>query len=441
MNSTSYLPRTVKIDWLRIQIESFNCDFYRTLLRTVKLPFADIASASASGDSNDLEDNPADSFNNSETNQLKNSADILAFNKIWHRMWEFQGSKIGAYISNNSHVPSKFFVNLNASSLAFLDLQLIIALISISSEEYSFFCNRIDIALDFPVDGERLSLQPWEIFLHEKLIYSYRTVKRIHSSGGCRPGSTVYLGSRESESFVRFYEKYDSETDTDFDRWEVEFKRFKATWIAENLISSDRPLEFLHQCAVESVSLRYSSETAFFKKYKYAPGISVRSPRPSLDIERSIEFIERHGPTLAMIREYLGPDNFAEFIKNTLRTGKLKMKSRHFNTIAAAKFFTVFAAVFFGAIGLPSALAGSPGLCPANSGPPTLQSQMVQKFPIDIILPNQSEQAYLNQIGDGCFSINSGMDFDRVCLPGMIVRALQPLVVLGVGLRFIFSDG
>jgi hypothetical protein len=63
-----------------------------------------------------------------------------------------------------------------------------------------------------------------------------------------------------------------------------------------------------------------------------------------------------------------------------------------------------------------------------------------QKFPIDIVNPTPSEQAYFNNIGDGCFQINSGLNFDRICLPGMIVNALRPFVIMGMGLRFIFSD-
>jgi hypothetical protein len=63
-----------------------------------------------------------------------------------------------------------------------------------------------------------------------------------------------------------------------------------------------------------------------------------------------------------------------------------------------------------------------------------------QKFPIDIVNPTPSEQAYFNNIGDGCFQINSGLNFDRICLPGMIVNALRPFVIMGMGLRFIFGD-
>ena len=101
-----------------------------------------------------------------------------------------------------------------------------------------------------------------------------------------------------------------------------------------------------------------------------------------------------------------------------------------------AKFFTAF--VLFATFSLP-VLADAPLICPASSGYVTLQSQMVEKFPIDFVLPSASEQAFFNEVGDGCFAINSGMAFDRICLPGMIVNALRPFVIMGAALRFIFS--
>lgn len=427
------LPRTLTIDWLRIQVESFECDFYRTLLRLIALPFID--TSLPVDDVTDVVDNLVDAVDDANAISAK-PLDILVLNKIWHRVWEFQGSRIGAYVSPTPYTPSRFFVDLNGGVLAFLDITLVVDLILTCSQQYSFFCNRFDIALDFPLaDGCRLSLRPWELFLDQKLIYQFRTVKRVCSSGGFRDGSTVYLGSRESECFVRFYDRQNDDG-TDCDRWETEFKRFKSTWVAQNLILSDRPVEFLHQCAVESVQLRHSSATAFFKNYKFASGISVSGAKPRLDIERSVRFIERHGPTLAMLCEFFGPEKFNEFLAATLDSGKLKMKSRHRNTIAAAKFFAAF--VLLVGFGLP-AFADSPLVCPVSSAPATLQSQMVEKFPIDIVLPSASEQAFFNQVGDGCFMINSGMNFDRICLPGMIVNALRPFVIMGAALRFIFS--
>ena len=94
------LPRTLKIDWLRIQIESFDCDFYRTILRLIPLPFVDSADSVDSVDIVDIEEDMSDAAVTAKT------IDVLFLNKLWHRVWEFQGSKIGAYISFTPYVPS-----------------------------------------------------------------------------------------------------------------------------------------------------------------------------------------------------------------------------------------------------------------------------------------------------------------------------------------------
>jgi hypothetical protein len=157
-----------------------------------------------------------------------------------------------------------------------------------------------------------------------------------------------------------------------------------------------------------------------------------------LDIHRSIAFVERHSATFAMIREYMGISEFDHFMSNLLVTGKNKMKSRHYITLQNAKLLSSTAALFiFFFASFSSTVLASNLACPA---PVPFSFQVSQKFPIDIVNPTASEQAYFDNIGDGCFEINSGLEFDRICLPGMIVNALRPFVIMGLGLRFIFSD-
>lgn len=113
------------------------------------------------------------------------------------------------------------------------------------------------------------------------------------------------------------------------------------------------------------------------------------------------------------------------------------MKPRHRNMIENAKFlgFTTLG-IWLIFLQTSGAIAGNLS-CPA---PVPLSFQMSQKFPIDIVQPTASEQAYFNNIGDGCFQINSGLEFQKICLPGMIVNALKPFVIMGLGIKFIFSD-
>jgi hypothetical protein len=185
--------------------------------------------------------------------------------------------------------------------------------------------------------------------------------------------------------------------------------------------------------------IRNHKNIAFFKKYQYGP-VNVPAPTLHLDIEKSIKFFEKHAPTLAMIHEFMGDQKFDKFIETNLAAGKRKMNSRHRAILSNAKFlgfgFGVGLASFLLLLGQTPAIAS--GLsCPA---PVPLTFELKQKFPVDIVNPTPSEQAYFDNIADGCFQINSGLNFDKICLPGMIVNALRPFVIMGLRLRFIFSD-
>jgi DNA relaxase NicK len=80
-----------------------------------------------------------------------------------------------------------------------------------------------------------LSLRPWESFVADGLLFGYRTVRRVMSSGSRRDGNTVYLGCRESDKFMRIYDK--TIDGFDFDRLEIELKRNPAKSVMYDLVS------------------------------------------------------------------------------------------------------------------------------------------------------------------------------------------------------------
>lgn len=414
-----YLPRNIKIDWLRFQVESSSSQLIRIFLSIIQLPFE------------------------KKQQQMLDVRDInvLALNKIWHEVCEFQGSLIGIYYapSGGTDVFNRYFVDLNGSVLASMSFEAVHQLLLCAQLEHKFIANRIDIALDFPLQSPRLSMRYWESFIEDGLLVGYRTVRRVMSRGGSRPGTTVYLGSRESDRFVRIYDK--NIDGVDYDRLEVEFKRSRALWVMQQIANSspvDLP-SLLNGVVCGQINFaRSRSDIDFFKSYKYGP-VSVPAPQLHLDIEKSIAFVQRHSATFAMLDEFMGSHKYDEFMRSTLAAGKLRMKPRHRNIIANAKFLGVTVAGIF-CILLQNSAAIAGLVCPATPAPVSLGSQMVQKFPIDIAMPNATEQAYLNAVGDGCFQVNSGLNFDRICLPGMIVNALRPFVIMGLGIKFIFGD-
>jgi Replication initiation factor len=415
-----YLPRSVKIDWLRFQFESSSPRMIQVLCSIIKLPFE------------------------KKQQQMSDIRDtnVLALNKVWHEIYEFQGSLMGIHYapSGGSDVFHGYFVDLNGSALASISLDSVRTLLICAQCEYQFTANRIDIALDFPLQSPRLSLRYWEGFIEDGLLVGYRTVRRVMTHGGNRPGTTVYLGSRESDRFVRIYDK--NIDGVDCDRLEVEFKRTRALWVTQQIVAL--PLvelpTFLNGVVCGQINFaRSRSDVEFFRIYKYG-AVSVPAVQLHLDIEKSIAFVRRHSATFAMLEEFMGGRKYDEFMRSVLAIGKLHMKPRHRSIIANAKFLGVTVAGIFFILLQTSGAIASGLVCPATPAPVSLGSQMVQKFPIDIAMPNATEQAYLNAVGDGCFQVNSGLNFNRICLPGMIVNALRPFVIMGLGIKFIFGD-
>ena len=414
------LTRNVKIDWLRFQVVTYDPLFFIKIKEIIGLPFEKKQAAS-------LQDAR-------ETN-------VMAANKVWHESWEFQGSLLCIkYPPTGIDEPFTFLVDLNGSTLDALDFDRVSNLLYVSQLDTTFTANRIDIALDFPVQPRRLFAHPWECLVEDGLLFGYKKVRRI-SNVGSDDGNTVYIGSRESSRCLRIYCKSFADG-TEFDRLEAEFKRERALWIMKELaqIPVKEYPKYLNGVVCGQVTFtRNHPSVLFFSKYKYG-SINVPNPTLHLDIEKSIKFFEKHAPTLAMIYEFMGSEQFDKFIQNNLQVGKRKMGVRHKAILSNARAlgftFTVGAASFIlFAVQAPVIAGGI--TCPA---PVPLGFELKQKFPVDIVNPTPSEQAYLDNVGDGCFQINSGLNFDKICLPGMIVNALRPFIIMGLGLRFIFSD-
>jgi hypothetical protein len=414
------LPRNIKIDWLRFQVVTYDALFFREIKEIIGLP-----------------------FEKKQVSSVKDAREtnVMAANKVWHESWEFQGSLLCIkYPPTGIDEPFTFLIDLNGSTLDALDFDRVSNLLYLSQLDTSFTAHRIDIALDFPVQSPRLFAHPWEFLVEDRLLFGYKKVRRI-SNIGSDDGNTVYIGSRESSRCLRIYQKL-FPGGRDFDRLEAEFKRERALSIMKELaqIPVKEYPRFLNGVVCGQVSFTTNHPNVlFFNKYKYG-SINVPNPTLHLDIEKSIKFFEKHAPTLAMIYEFMGAEQFDRFIQNNLQVGKRKMGVRHRAILSNAK-----ALGFTFGLGLASivlicaqtpAIAG--GLtCPA---PAPLSFQFTQKFPIDIVQPTPSEQAYLNAVGDGCFQINSGLNFDKICLPGMIVNALKPFIIIGLGIKFIFGD-
>jgi hypothetical protein len=415
------LPRNISIDWLRFQVSSYSSSMLRQIQRTLDLPFE------------------------RKLHQLRDVRDtnFLALNKVWHEVHEFQGSLIGTRYpdAGSEDMPYRHFVDLNGGTLSAVTFDKLIFLLGYCQSEEEFIANRIDIALDFNPGDPRLSARNWESFLEDNLLSGYRLVRRVSNCGRTRtnrPGATVYLGSRESERFVRIYDKV--KEGKEYDRLEIEFKRSRALWIMQEISKStvQEVPRLLNGVVCSQINFKTRSEdTCFFERYKFGP-VEVPAPTLHLDIERSIAFMEKQCATFAMVEEYMGSERFDKFMRSLLAAGKFRMKPRHRTILDNARqMLGVVASSVLISLYLSSNALASGLSCPA---PVPLTFQIQQKFPIDIVNPSPSEEAYFNNIGDGCFNINSGLNFEKLCLPGMIVNALRPFIIVSLGIKFIFGS-
>jgi len=303
------LTRNVKIDWLRFQVVTYDALFFRKIREIIGLP-----------------------FEKQQVSSVKDAREtnVMAANKVWHEAWEFQGSLLCIkYPPTGIDEPFRFLVDLNGLTLDALDFDRVSNLLYVSQLDTTFTAHRIDIALDFPVQPRRLFAHPWECLVEDGLLFGYKKVRRI-SNVGSDDGNTVYIGSRESSRCLRIYCKVLADG-SEFDRLEAEFKRERALWIMKELaqIPVKEYPKYLNGVVCGQVTFtRNHPSVLFFSKYKYG-SINVPNPTLHLDIEKSIKFFEKHAPTLAMIYEFMGSEQFDKFIQNNLQVGKRKMGVRH----------------------------------------------------------------------------------------------------------------
>jgi hypothetical protein len=93
-----YLPRNIRIDWLRFQVSS-HIDMVRTITKVLGLPFEKYSQAHL----HDIR----------ETN-------VLVLNKVWHRVYEFQNSFVAVREPDSGPSTDRIYhhlVNLNGAKL------------------------------------------------------------------------------------------------------------------------------------------------------------------------------------------------------------------------------------------------------------------------------------------------------------------------------------
>lgn len=227
----------------------------------------------------------------------------------------------------------------------------------LSAERMSALCSALATRaanctrIDFQTTVEKPEITMEEI--HEHLIrgnWSSKSREFESIISQCKSGKitgyTLYVGSRDSQSFIRIYDKGLEEKSGDHNekiRFEVELKSelAKQAFLQFAEKSGDESAEFCRAAFLSRIDFR-DVENARGKRTNYAKRFAwyekifqtlpcrwaVQAVKKSL--ERAAAWVnDAVAPMLATIFEGIGAFAFADFLHRAIRRGQTRMSSRH----------------------------------------------------------------------------------------------------------------
>lgn len=218
--------------------------------------------------------------------------------------------------------------------------------IRILLEEYSVNFTRLDVAID---DYEKeLKFQTIVDTLKAKNYSGFQNWNVIENRDG---GWTINLGSRQSESITRIYNKtVESKGEIDAIRWEREFKGAKAQELAKQIASLDFSMPdgwFGSQLArfalgginfliKSDVNLNRCKTVDWFESFlsSFLSPIKLRVQRIKPTIDRTVEWLKRSVSASLKLICSIKNDNF---IDDLLKLGESKLGTRHYALMKTSK--------------------------------------------------------------------------------------------------------
>jgi hypothetical protein len=211
-------------------------------------------------------------------------------------------------------------------------------------EKFGFTPTRIDIALDDHT--KMISPEQVEQALDQGNYSRFQKFRKVSDSDG---GVCYYMGSRESDKMLRFYDKgIESKGEIDAYRWELELKDFKAKqfWLKYIYHDEETLPEFLMECvigAVEFIDRREKNVTRckplewwaeFLKALGSDGGIKFKAKRLFTPLENNLRWLERSvAPSLAVLAEIYGDSVVKVFIARLIKLGKKRLTPHKLNVI------------------------------------------------------------------------------------------------------------
>lgn len=208
--------------------------------------------------------------------------------------------------------------------------------------QYGASFTRIDLAVD-DMGQNYFSIADVAQLLEEgSYLSQFRKFNKIqsHLTDGTETGYTINMGSRESEVFLRVYDKKLEQIEKAhlhpeilplWVRWELEIKGDKAGIVVKEFLSGNnlgsvtmgilsRYVRFILPVDSNKSRCPLLPEWERFVQAVEPLKLSVKPDPPS--IERSIKYASKQFPrTLSKIRYGLGDDIFLDYVNNLLRVG------------------------------------------------------------------------------------------------------------------------
>jgi hypothetical protein len=250
--------------------------------------------------------------------------------------------------------PGELRASMSARYLANVDMRELAAWLSTIKDVYCVRCTRMDIALD---DHEkRIPLSLVEKARSDRNFFNVRRTSVVLSDDldADEQGQTIYFGSRQSEAFMRIYDKFiESKGAVAGNRWETEFHGEKANkcladWLTAMETNEAIANNLLKDLVLGTVDFRDKSLgdknrarcplLPWFENFcemLAAVPLRLRIARPKQSMQKTIDYLKKSvAPSIASLSKVLG-GKFDWFMSDLIKDGEARMTKQRRKMIAA----------------------------------------------------------------------------------------------------------